>query len=369
MMATRVSCSTASSSRRARAWQYLRSVAIASALLVLAGCVSVPPARIIADRADYGQVIADSWKRQMLLNVVRMRYGDAPAFLDVTSVINTNSVMSKGVAQLQLPGGANPNVLALGAEGTWSNTPTLTYQPLVGDRFTRSMLQPIPPAAVFQLLQAGWPVGVVLRAVVSSINGLRNDSAGAVGDPGFRQLVDALARIQRTAGLALRVEARKDGSSILMVLREGAADTGLREDGRRVRELLGVEGDANELEIVFGLLPRNPREVAVISRSMLEMLLQLGFGIDVPAEDVTATRVLPGLQQADGSQAAPIVHIRSGVTEPADPYAAVSYRGHWFWIDQVDIASKRAFTFLLILSSLAETGQGVAAPVVTVPSR
>jgi hypothetical protein len=39
------------------------------------------------------------------------------------------------------------------------------------------------------------------------------------------------------------------------------------------------------------------------------------------------------------------------------------------WIDDNDIASKRTCTFLLILSSLAQTGQGLVPPVVTVPSR
>lgn len=45
------------------------------------------------------------------------------------------------------------------------------------------------------------------------------------------------------------------------------------------------------------------------------------------------------------------------------------YKGYWYWIDDTDIVSKRAFTFTLILFSLAETGQGAAAPIVTVPSR
>jgi len=45
------------------------------------------------------------------------------------------------------------------------------------------------------------------------------------------------------------------------------------------------------------------------------------------------------------------------------------HRGHWYWIDDSDVASKSSFTFLLILFSLAETGPSSAAPVVTVPSR
>ena len=45
------------------------------------------------------------------------------------------------------------------------------------------------------------------------------------------------------------------------------------------------------------------------------------------------------------------------------------YKHHWYWIDGADIATKRVFTFLLILFSLAETGQSSAAAVVTVPSR
>jgi hypothetical protein len=63
------------------------------------------------------------------------------------------------------------------------------------------------------------------------------------------------------------------------------------------------------------------------------------------------------------------VHIHSGTVAPADAYAAVPYKGYWYWIDDTDIASKRTFTFLMILFSLAETGQTTAAPVVTVPSR
>ena len=107
----------------------------------------------------------------------------------------------------------------------------------------------------------------------------------------------------------------------------------------------------------------------MVTRSMLEIILNLGLGIDLPAGHAASGRVLPGLRQAGEEAATPLVHIRSGAAAPDMAYAAVPYKGLWYWIDDTDIASKRTFTFLMILFSLAETGQAPAAPVVTVPSR
>ena len=78
---------------------------------------------------------------------------------------------------------------------------------------------------------------------------------------------------------------------------------------------------------------------------------------------------MPGRWQAGDAEAKPLVRIHSGVEAPTDAYTAVPYKSHWYWIEDTDIASKRTFTFLMILFSLAETGQSTAAPVVTVPSR
>ena len=296
-------------------------------LLALAGCLHVPAGRVTMDRMDYGQVIAESWKRQTLLNVVRLRYADAPVFLDVSSVINTYSLSGSVSA-----GGSVSNSptfgdsISMGAGGAWSNTPTVTYQPLMGDRFTKSLLQPIPPAAVMQLVQGGWPADLVLKTVVRSINGLRNDSLGVAGDPGFREIVGLLSRLQHVGGLGNRIEARKDGSAVILVLRPESKSSGPVEDTRRVAELLGLEEGASEIEVVYGFAPRSGREVSMITRSMLEIIMNLGVGIDLPAGDATSGRVLPGLRQPGEEAAAPLVHIRSGAAAPEATYAAVPYR-------------------------------------------
>lgn len=339
-------------------------------LAALAGCASVSPQHVTTDRMDYGQVVAESWKRQTLLNVVRLRYADAPVFLDVSSIINSYTIGGDASAQASLPDGSDPNVFDFGATGKWSNTPTVTYQPLLGDRFTKSLLRPVPPPSVFQLVQGGWGATLVFKTVVGSVNGLRNSSYGKAADPGFNELTETMERIQRAGNIGIRVEpGQGDGGGVLVVIPRAEAGNGPGEDGRRVRTLLGLSEDANEFEIAYGLIPRKPNEVAVLTRSMMEIMLQLGFGIDVPAEHAMAGRVLPGQRQSGEAAAEPLVRIRSGTEAPADAYAAVPYKGYWYWIDDTDIASKRTFTFLMILFSLAETGQTTASPVVTVPSR
>jgi hypothetical protein len=260
-------------------------------------------------------------------------------------------------------------VFALNAQGTWSNTPTVTYQPLLGDRFNKSLLQPVPPAAVFRLLQGGWPADLVMQTVVGSINGLRNESDGVNADANFRALLEAMTRIQRAAGLGIRVEPQKDGSNAVVVLLRADADATVSEDARRVRELLGLQEGIGEFDIAYGLVPRSRREAAVICRSMLEIMLQLGFSIELPAAHADDGRALSSRRQASRERAGSLLHVHSGAAEPADVYAAVQYKNYWYWINDTDIESKRIFTILMILFSLAETGQSAAGPILTVPSR
>jgi hypothetical protein len=257
----------------------------------------------------------------------------------------------------------------IAADGRWSNTPTVTYQPLMGDRFTRSLLQPVPPSAVFQLLQGGWSADLVLRTVATSVNGQRNSLFGAPAEPDFERLVQAMTRIQRSGGLSIRVDARKGGSAVVVVMRPGESDHETSEDAKIVQEVLGLRPGLRQFDVVYGLLPSNDGEVAILSRSMLEIMLQLGFGITLPADNLSSGRAMPGQAAPGGAIAAPLVKIQSGPSAPEDAYAAVPYRSHWYWIDDTDYASKRTFTFLMILFSLAETGPGTAAPIVTVPSR
>src|SRR5262245_64693453 len=99
-------------------------------LLTVPGCVRVPPTLVTRDRFDYGQAIAESWKRQTLINVVRIRYADAPVFLEVTSLINSYTLSGTANAGATVRTGPDQNEFGAGVSGSFSNTPTVTYQPV-----------------------------------------------------------------------------------------------------------------------------------------------------------------------------------------------------------------------------------------------
>ncbi|MFN9029997.1 MAG: hypothetical protein ACK5XM_07250 [Betaproteobacteria bacterium] len=71
-------------------------------MLLLTGCASVGPPTVSRDRFDYITTISESWKRQMLVNLLKVRYADAPVFMDVTAVISSYSVEGE-VSQIKGP--------------------------------------------------------------------------------------------------------------------------------------------------------------------------------------------------------------------------------------------------------------------------
>ena len=345
----------------------LRIMVALTGTVGLVGCAHVPAQRVTRDRFDYASALGDSWKRQTLANVVRIRYADAPVFLNVSSVKNSYTLSGTVNASAAIAEKPAPSSAGLGGNASWSNTPTVTYQPLTGDQFSKNLLRPMHPAIVLQLVEAGWPVELIFRTSVRAINGIHNQIGLAGGDPRFFDLLSILGRIQRSDAIGFKVQGPKDAETVVMVI-TGEEAAPVKEDGQAARKLLGLDPDVAEFNVTYGPVPKNTHEVAILTRSMFEIMLELSAGIDVPPPHLEG-QVLPlRAGEGRGSEFKPLVHIRSGPKAPGDAYAAVPYEGYWFWIDTRDIASKRLFTFLMILFSLSESAPAQAVPLVTIPA-
>jgi len=347
--------------------------------IVLAGCSSIGPVSVPRDRIDYASAIADSWKQQTLLNVVRLRYGDAPTFMDVSSVIASYAFIGNLNAgadvNIGVPGGSTTLPDAVGSVGgsaTYLDRPTLSYTPLTGDKFTRSLLRPIPPTAIFQLIAAGYPADFMLQVTVRALNGVynRSNAGGAVrpADPDFYPLLDAVRRIQLSGALSLRVEKRGPDDTGLMVI-SGQQSPEVQRDIEFVRRVLNLTAGDGQTVLSYGAVQSGPNELAVLSRSMIEILRELAAHIEAPSEHATTGRTFANVELGADAQPRdrPIVRIHAGTAAPEGSFAAVLYQGTWYWIDDGDYDSKNAFTSLLLFFALAETGVQAQAPVLTLP--
>jgi hypothetical protein len=347
--------------------------------VLLAACSGIGPATVARDRFDYTTAVGESWKNQMLLNLVKIRYGDTPVFLDVASIINQYALETTLTAagSINNVNGIVPGVpdssVSLGGQGRWTDRPTITYSPLVGEKFARSLMTPIPPPSLMSLVQAGYPIDLVFRLAVHVVNGIHNRYGGGArarpADPEFYELLERLRRIQIAGVIGMRVRKTDRDEAILMSFRQ-RIDPAVEADSLAVRQMLGVDPRAKEVRIVYGSVAENDKEVAILSRSVLEILVDLASYIAVPESHVAERRVgeTPEPEAGSSGPIPPLMRILSGTARPSDAFIAVPYRDHWYWIEDRDLPSKRLFTFLMFVFTLVETGGKEGAPIVTIPA-
>jgi hypothetical protein len=64
-----------------------------------------------------------------------------------------------------------------------------------------------------------------------------------------------------------------------------------------------------------------------------------------------------------------MLRVHSAKKKPEDSFVSVYYRSTWFWIEDGDLSSKRAFAQLMQLFTMADTGSRENQPVLTIPTR
>jgi hypothetical protein len=335
----------------------------------LSGCLGIGPSTVARDRFDYTTAVADSWKRQMLLNIVKIRYGDAPIFLDVASIINQYQLttdLNASVGWSYPPHGNNQRI---GIDGNFIDRPTITYTPMSGAKFAENLMTPVAPTTVMSLVEGGYPIDLVFRILVHSVNGIQNQFGGTArarrADPEFYLILEKLRRIQASGAVALRVKKTEKNEGLFMVFRK-KMDPELEKESREVRRMLGLKEEGGEFRVVYGSVSTGDNEVALLTRSIIEILTDISATIEVPPEHVAEKRVTPTMEPEGEGIKGNMIHILYSDKKPGDDFAAIPYRDRWFWIDDRDYRSKKLFSFLMFVMTLTETGGKQGAPIVTI---
>jgi len=349
-------------------WQII----IAVTLLFLSGCTHIGPKTVTRDRFDYNTAIANSWKEQTLLNIVKIRYIDMPLFVDVASIVSGYTLqgtvnLSGTMYENDAPFG---DFLSLGSSGTFTDRPTITYKPLTGQEFNKSFMTPIPPWAILFLIQTGWPADLIYRITVDSVNGLRGRVSGGsnarLGDPDFFRMVELMRLIQKSGDVGMRIIKGQDNKqTTVMFFHKKKITPEVQEARKELGKLLGLRPGVQDVKVEYGLIPKDDTEMAMLTRSMLQIMIELATQFNVPEEHLAEGRTVPSLSGNDDDY---LIRIKHSKEYPEDGFTAIRYRDYWFYIDDRDLMSKRTFAFLMILFSMMETGGTEGLPVVTIPA-
>lgn len=300
----------------------------------------------------------------MLINLVRLRYGEVPTFLAVSSVLTqyvwTGEVSAAGA------GGESLDFPAWSVGGSagarYIERPTVTYTPLSGQEFAAQLLSPVRADMVFSLVSSGWPPDELLSMTIQRINDVQNirfadPTRAAEGDGArFDRVVDLIIALAQRDAIELVRTTETDSVEAYLELAD-SPDAETAALLAEFRETLGLDPALSRYGVTRRIVGRGPDQITIRMHSLLELMGLLSGGVQDPAAD-------------DGQSpvgAARPLDIRRHAEAPADALVAVQYGGEWYSIGRSDETSKRAFGLLIYLFQMqASQGPGIG-PMLTVP--
>lgn len=334
------------------------------------GCTYLGPSSVTATRPDYNAAIQQTNDRELLLNLVRLRYRDTLYFIGVERVVSGLEINRALRATISAPEGAPNTFFGAGDIGILER-PTIFYAPLEGEQFVRHLMSPLQLDTLLLLAYSGWSIERVFVMTIQEANGLRNAPSASGPTPAlepeyreFRAALRHLRTLQRRHDVEIgRV---RDGDETALELRF-APGTQVDPDARAFKQLLGLDQNLDRFRIVGGIGRGGGDTLAVATRPLIATMNYLSQGIEPPAADIAAGRVTRTVT-AEGTpfdwqtMLDGMFRVHSGANAPDNAAVAVNYRGSWFYVDDSDLESKSTFVLLSQLFALQAGYDPLGAP-------
>ena len=349
-----------------------------SAWFLLAGCQTLGPAALSAGRGAYNDVIARTSSEQTLGLIVRLRYSDPIGLLAVSSVTAglKFSTQAKGEAGFGSPASYAGALVPFSAGVSYEDGPLISYTPVDAQAFLREWLAPVTLETLALAMQGGprQDVLMLLLALVERMNGLRSGAGATVEErTAFHRAATLLAQF-RDRGMAWWVqESGATGRYELILSHYAPGRIAEVEEFLRLLELQGnpAQESTIRIQVALGVRDGNFNGLAVQTRSVAEIMVNVAASIEVPGEHVNEGLVeVRSVPPEDSGTLGPILRIHSSRSTPRQANVAMQHRGWWYYVDDTDLASKRAFLLIQMLfqTRLSEATRGAqGAPLLTIP--
>ncbi|MGR8932987.1 MAG: hypothetical protein ACU837_01190 [Gammaproteobacteria bacterium] len=356
-----------------------RTVLVLMATAALIACNAFGPDSLRGTHALYNDAINGSMNEQFLQNVVRLHYRDPIFFLDVSSVTASLKLdFSAGLDQSQVGLNGGSDIIKYSFGGAYTTAPTISYAPLQGENFVKSVLSPISLQTIFTLASSGWNVQRVFGLCVERINDLENvpsasgptPAAAPIRVQAFNRLLQLLEEIHRDHLIIPRVDPQT--KAIQLELRTSPER---REQVREIKALLGLDPNLQIFRVDSDFFQSRPDTISIRTRPMMSIYFYLSQHVDTPqahqnAGLVTVTRNADGSEFDWGSTpGGRLFHVLQSNKQPESASLVVPYRDHWYYVADNDLESKSTFMLLTQLFRLRAGAAKTAGPTLTIPAR
>lgn len=337
---------------------------------LVAACESAGPGFIQRDQVNYSAALLEAEKQQLLVNIVRLRYGDIPSVVRVDQIVAGYERRILGSIGSTVANDFDfTDDFAVRAEGSIADRPTYTIRPLQGADYARFMLRPVPPRELVGLIASGANLFSALGLAVARINGIPNNELLTGPEPSTGRFWRVLWLMQtlRNDGL-LQIEFEPDPEN--QTERVFLSFVRLADEPRNARateliDLLRLDPSRPRYEVVLGVAARNRGEIAIWTRSQIEILSDIGAGIQAGEDEPRQPRLVGAARERPSTILR--INVTGGVVPPGDTFAQARYADRWYWIESTDAWSKRAFSMLL-LTTILERDDRSAGAILTIPA-
>jgi hypothetical protein len=361
-------------SRVENAHQILPLMILCFLFCALSGCASVGPKLISMGRADYNEAINRTEDEQMLLSIVKGRYGESFSLLAVSGVaanvrFGTNAGVNLGFGPSTNYAG---NLVPFNGGIAYEENPTITYSPVRGEQYLQRLISPIPLGLVVPIIRTGLNPAFYLTALTNRINDMKNPDflrgPSSAPDLRFQRFAQLNAELDQAGVLQWLEDPREDVPFDVLITNYAPAQS---EIVHEYLHLLGLPMPTDEskdiiLPVYFSVKSRESTGIAISTRSTVDLIQILRAATEIPNEHTKAGIAphypAPGLAGKD-------LHIHASKDTPERASVAVNYRGYWFYISETDARTKLFYLMVRTLwsVSIAAGEDQRSAPVLTIP--
>jgi hypothetical protein len=365
-----------------RPCQLLVRLALCAAMLLSQGCANLGADKLLSTHEGYNDAVQLTVSREVLKNIVRLRYYDPMAFMRVTAVNASFSVNVGGNAGRSGIGASGESSQFLGNVG-YGESPTITFVPQSDANFNKSMDSPIELSeAIAYIFQRGnyqpYEIGLMITSINDAV-----DRPGPLGElyqrrvnalldlgyngatlRGFREFYPRHVPLDNAKMTALAYALAAQGGFYFYDAGDGKVNIASKHLATGL--MLPDPNDPATVEDLktLGLVPgerlypvRPPEEsepdtfdeeaktIWIATRSPESMMELASRTVEVPAEH-SANGIAPPQGPASYSTVVLPMTIKSSSSEPYSLYR-IEHRGYWYYIDDTDPVSKQLFSTIV----------------------